>query len=320
MKRVVTLLISLLISTLAFAQSTDTVEYLMDLDSRRCVPEKSVYYRLAYRDGVLWKVKDYYLREKVKKSEGYFAKYENDTFTIRQGMTFTYHTNGLVANKVRYLNDKKQGVSKSYDTSGKLIDSAFYKNDIPYMLRYSWFSDGGIRFKGVYDTAATGIGEEWEYHKNGKLASYRKTIEGYKTDSIWTYYHENGEISCIEYYNTDSMTSIICYNENGSLSTDSCLRQLLPVPPYNVNMFFGENLRYPEYARDNNIQGGVYVQFTIEKDGTVSNVKSIGRVIGGGCDEEAVRVVGQMPKWKPGKDHNRVSSIVFTQRINFKLE
>ncbi len=65
--------------------------------------------------------------------------------------------------------------------------------------------------------------------------------------------------------------------------------------------FLAGNIKYPQVARESNIQGTVFVTFVIEQDGTVSNA-TILRGIGGGCDNEAVRVVQKMPKWSPGKN------------------
>lgn len=64
--------------------------------------------------------------------------------------------------------------------------------------------------------------------------------------------------------------------------------------------FFMNNLHYPDSAVKNMIEGKVFVSFVVEKDGSLSNVKVI-RGIGGGCDEEAIRVIKMMPKWKPGR-------------------
>ncbi len=64
--------------------------------------------------------------------------------------------------------------------------------------------------------------------------------------------------------------------------------------------FIQENTKYPIEAIKNNISGTVYVQFVVEKDGSISDVKVV-RGIGGICDEEAVRVITKMPSWIPAK-------------------
>ena len=60
-----------------------------------------------------------------------------------------------------------------------------------------------------------------------------------------------------------------------------------------------ENINYPIYARRTGIQGKVYVTFIVEKDGSITNINIL-RGIGGGCDEEVIRIVENMPKWSPG--------------------
>ncbi len=64
--------------------------------------------------------------------------------------------------------------------------------------------------------------------------------------------------------------------------------------------FIRKKIKYPKQAIKNKISGTVYVQFIVEKDGSISDVTVI-RGIGGGCDEEAVRVITKMPNWIPAK-------------------
>jgi protein TonB len=82
--------------------------------------------------------------------------------------------------------------------------------------------------------------------------------------------------------------------------------------------FLNENVRYPTMAREAGIQGRVFVEFVVEKDGTVTNVRVV-RGIGGGCDEEAVRVVESMPRWIPGKQRNVPVRVRFNMPIRFVL-
>lgn len=83
--------------------------------------------------------------------------------------------------------------------------------------------------------------------------------------------------------------------------------------------FIRDNVKYPQLAKETGIQGTVYVQFVVEKDGKISNVKAL-RKIGGGCDEEAVRVVKSMPTWKPGSQRGRTVRVSFTLPVKFTLQ
>ena len=80
-----------------------------------------------------------------------------------------------------------------------------------------------------------------------------------------------------------------------------------------------KNIKYPQIARETGIQGRVFVGFVVEPDGSVSNVKVL-RGIGGGCDEEAMRVVKSMPKWKPGKQRGKAVRVSYMLPVNFKLQ
>ncbi|TCS85459.1 protein TonB [Anseongella ginsenosidimutans] len=74
-----------------------------------------------------------------------------------------------------------------------------------------------------------------------------------------------------------------------------------------------KNFRYPRQAIENNIQGTVFVQFTIDRDGSIIDVKALrGQELGGGLAEEAVRIVKAMPKWEPGEQNGRKVKVRYT--------
>ena len=82
--------------------------------------------------------------------------------------------------------------------------------------------------------------------------------------------------------------------------------------------YVADNVKYPQEARDKNISGRVFVSFVVEKDGSVNEVKVM-RGIGGGCDEEAARVISAMPRWKPGKQKGKPVRVSYMMPITFKL-
>ncbi len=86
-----------------------------------------------------------------------------------------------------------------------------------------------------------------------------------------------------------------------------------------MTKFIQKNIKYPMMARESDIQGRVYVNFVVEPDGSVSNV-TVMRGIGGGCDEEAIRIVNMMPKWNPGKQRGVAVRCSFTVPIVFRLQ
>lgn len=81
--------------------------------------------------------------------------------------------------------------------------------------------------------------------------------------------------------------------------------------------FVQRNIRYPEAAWNQKIEGKVYVTFTVETDGSITNIKVL-RDIGGGCGQEAVRVVSMMPKWKPGTQRGKPVRVQYNLPIVFQ--
>ena len=90
-------------------------------------------------------------------------------------------------------------------------------------------------------------------------------------------------------------------------------------PGGSVQKWIAKNVKYPMIAQENNIQGKVFVQFVIEKDGSVSDVK-VARSVDPSLDKEAIRVVKAMPKWKPGKQRGKPVRVSYTVPINFQLQ
>ncbi|MBN8680496.1 MAG: TonB family protein [Chitinophagales bacterium] len=83
--------------------------------------------------------------------------------------------------------------------------------------------------------------------------------------------------------------------------------------------FLKDKQIYPQLAKENGIQGMVVLSFIVEKDGSLSNFQVL-RDIGGGCGQEALRMVRAMPKWIPGKQKGQVIRVKYTLRVSFRLE
>ena len=82
--------------------------------------------------------------------------------------------------------------------------------------------------------------------------------------------------------------------------------------------FLADNIQYPQLALENGIEGKVYVTFVVETDGSIGNPRLL-RDIGGGCGQEAIRVVKMMPKWKPGKQKGKTVRSQYNLPIKFEL-
>ena len=84
------------------------------------------------------------------------------------------------------------------------------------------------------------------------------------------------------------------------------------------SVWVNQHLEYPEIAKENGVQGRVTLQFTVETDGRVTNVKVL-RGVDSSLDNEAVRVVSSSPKWTPGKQRDRAVRVTYTFPVVFQL-
>ena len=112
--------------------------------------------------------------------------------------------------------------------------------------------------------------------------------------------------------------------QNKKKANDKVLEKAEVMPEYPggdqaMMDFVAKNVQYPQEARDKEISGRVLVSFIVEKDGSIADVKVV-KGIGGGCDEEAVRVVKAMPNWKPGKDKGKPVRVSYMMPFTFKLQ
>ena len=82
--------------------------------------------------------------------------------------------------------------------------------------------------------------------------------------------------------------------------------------------YIQKNIKYPAIAKEYNITGKVFIQFIVDKTGSVINVKVV-RGVDKNLDAEAVRVIKSLPKYKPGKQRGKAVKVMFTVPINFML-
>ena len=127
-------------------------------------------------------------------------------------------------------------------------------------------------------------------------------------------------------------TVVFVYNHEGNEYESSRISEIDQSPVFTIveempifpggekarNRFLAENIIYPEKATRSGIQGTVYISYVINREGYVTDVKLL-RGIGGGCNEEAVRVVKLMPKWKPGKQDGKTVNVLYNMPITFGL-
>jgi protein TonB len=147
------------------------------------------------------------------------------------------------------------------------------------------------------------------------------TVEEIKDKEIATETKEGEEGGVDQSLVEDAPPAPAVIEEHGEEEPFTYVEQMPTFPDGTDAMYkyIYEKIKYPAIARENGISGQVIVQFVVSKDGDIKNAKVV-RGIGGGCNEEALRVVNGMPRWNPGKHNGRAVPVTFTLPIKFVLQ
>jgi protein TonB len=163
-----------------------------------------------------------------------------------------------------------------------------------------------------------GTGKVLNYHESA-LISEGTYADGQKTSTCKEYFTD-GNLRSKEIFENGIFKEGISFEESGEWYTYT-IQEVQPEPaggmPGLMN-YLMTSMRYPKEARKKGIQGKVYVQFVEDKDGSIIDVEVL-KGIGGGCDEESVRVMRECPKWRPGIQRGRPVKVRMTIPLIFKL-
>jgi protein TonB len=124
---------------------------------------------------------------------------------------------------------------------------------------------------------------------------------------------------------TDDISAPVANADNSKITEESDVPLVLvdqmpqfPGGEREMLKFIKMNLRYPLSAQENGVQGTVLLNFVVNREGKIINLKVV-KGIGFGCDEESIRVIEKMPIWSPGKQRGQTVLVSFTMPIRFVL-
>jgi Gram-negative bacterial TonB protein C-terminal len=234
--------------------------------------------------------------------------------------------------------NSKNGEVITYYKNGNKQSNSFYKENSPAGKSTSWYENGNIQEEGEY------IVPEQNKFSNYKIINFwnaegKQTVvngEGFydlKTDKISDSGNvkngfKDGEWQHLELKQTETYTDI--YEKGKFISGVSIdlfgqkneyleiFKQ--PEPKKGINDFYkyiGKNFNYNNYALKNNIGGKLLIQFVVDKEGVISEIKVI-RSLGYGLDEEGIRVLESYGKWKPGEIRGRRAKCTYIIPIILK--
>lgn len=108
-------------------------------------------------------------------------------------------------------------------------------------------------------------------------------------------------------------------DEDNTLYTTFDEAPTYPGGAASISRFIGTNLKFPKQARKDNVEGQVVAEFTIEKDGSISDI-NIKTSLTPECDQAVIDVLNKMKKWNPGKKDGKEVRALYTLPVTFKLD
>ncbi|HBS88155.1 MAG: hypothetical protein A2W91_05230 [Bacteroidetes bacterium GWF2_38_335] len=268
--------------------SQDTTYSYFDEHWEKTSFKKRVYYRQCFKNDSAWVIKDYFRNGQIQMLAISKTKKQKN----RTGDYTYYYSNGNVKKKCTLLKNKYSGECQDFFESGKISSIKNFN-------------------KGLF------VGKYISYYENGNTESEGYYEEG-KQNGLWVYYYKDGGICSKETYLDNSLLSYECFDQNGA-KKDSCILNRFPeFPGGNSGLidFLSANSKYPEEALNKNLKGTVMVGFQIDTTGKVCEIvilKSVHPIL----DQEAKKVVGKMPLWVPGIQHNRLVRVSYQVPIKF---
>lgn len=221
--------------------------------------------------------------------------------TVYYDYSGTKVTDGSIASEYEIIELKGNGEAlvKHYSISGKI------KSEYNY-LPYS-------------DSVKTLHGPARQWNDNGQKIMEGNFKEGKRDGQLLTYW-DNGQLKRNDMYKDGELVEGKCYTKEGKKTAyfDYEVMPSFKGGDKALINFLVRNVKYPPIARENGMQGKVYVTFIIDKEGYVTEVRIL-RGVSPELDAEAIRVVNLLPKWKPGYMDGIPVKVQYNLPINFTL-
>lgn len=190
--------------------------------------------------------------------------------------------------------DKHEGNFVYYDSSGRKTLEEYYINNKHEGERISYFEDGTPWIK--------------ENYKDDKL------------DGEQLYFYKSGQVKRREKYKEGELKKGYCYTPSGKDTTYYPFEQMPEFKGGALAMmkYIQANIKYPDEAKENGIEGRVFIKFVVSASGKIENVEVL-KGVDPLLNMEALRVVKSMPDWEPGRQDGKPVKVYFTLPLSFRL-
>lgn len=283
-----------------------------DADWKKTISSKAEYYRVFNELAPnKWCIEDYHKKNNQIKLSGHFTSHSME---LKDGLFVFYYENGNKERACSYKSNMLEGAFTNYYDNGSVQDEGRFADGLTEGRFVAYYRNGNVSNVGSY--VAGMLNGQWkQYYEDIKEVWVVRTYDNGVLTQLTSYY-PGGKLKRIEKYQ-DLEAFGKCYNEKGDEIAFTPF-STKPSPSFLIQEYLQNNLQYPVEARSRNVEGKVIVQFAVNEDGSIGEVKLM-KGIGWGCDEEAIRVVSKMPLWEPGALDDKKIKIYLSQPISFKL-
>jgi len=261
-------------------------------------------------------VRTYYTKSDVLKSKKIY-----NASGFLEGMYLSYHENGKIENRATYFSDRFIGYFMTWYPDGKQQKVLQYFKDgkevsnwlpVQFKIINYWDSTG-------QQLVNTGNGQCRCYFEKekGRYVLETGNVKNGVRDSTWKAFRGDTLIFEEEFKDGSFLKGVSYYGEKHDYHEFEEVATF-EGGYYAMAKHLQNNLQYPMSARRRKIQGDVYVEFVVDKDGSLYNIRTV-KGVHPDLDAEAMRVVKNMPRWVPGRQRGRPVKSRFVLPIKFKL-
>ena len=324
-------LIFQLVAISVYGQVTKT--YCYTDNGARCNRDSATWYRkLHCADTVkgTWEATDFYINGIIKRSKGAYVKetnsfFPNDTFINFNKAGQMESRGGFVYNRDKNLKNEKIGKWTFFYVSGKPKAEFNYEgitsdsHTDEFLISY-WDTSGK-------QLVASGNGR-YSYlesrgpeHDPSNDIHFISDYKDGKPDGELIGNYSNGQLYCKEQYSRGKLLKGESYDQAGKKYTYEKLEENPQYPGGDAGLinFLKENIEYPEFEKNQQIQGRVVVRFVVYENGSVKDAVIL-RSVTPGLDAEALRVVSRLHKFTPGKQRGQNVRVYFNLPMVYRLQ
>jgi TonB family protein len=245
--------------------------------------------------------------------------YKDSTRQTKEGPYLRFHTNGRLEDSGRYENGQREGIYNSWYDDGNPASSYTFRKNIPVDTCVDWYKEGTVKAISITDSVGDGVAQV--HYPSGKLKEIGKLKAGLRQGN-WLIKEESGMPMMEVFYEKDSVTAAICFDEKGIQTNAVCIYEKPAAFPGGLTgwrRFLETKLRYPEEAYRSYISGTVKVRFQVAKDGTLSEYEIVSSPHPS-LSSEVLRLMRLSPKWEPAIQYNKPVVYRHIQSVTFRLQ